>query len=75
MFLSLFITLLLTMGKGFIFYYGPPKSQTILFMLLTLLPFIVVVYFLHRKDDYVLINTILYSFTSAFFIGFIWVTL
>lgn len=75
MFLSLFITLLLTMGEGFIIFPGPPKRQTILFMFLTILPFIVAVYFLNRKDDYVLIITILFFFISAFILGFIWATL
>ncbi|MEJ8303473.1 hypothetical protein [Saccharibacillus sacchari] len=72
LFLSLFVTLLLTTGRGFIVFHGPPKWQTILFMLLTLLPFIAAVYFLNRKNDHVLINAILLPFISSFILGFIW---
>lgn len=75
MFLSLFITLLLTTGRGFIVFDGPPKIQTILFMFLTLMPFIAAIYFLNRKNDYVLMNTIFFSFISTFILGFIWETL
>ncbi|WP_413375666.1 hypothetical protein [Paenibacillus taichungensis] len=71
-FLNYSIVLMLTAGEGFIIFDGPAKGKTILNMSLTLLPFVFAVYFLNRKKQYVIMNTIIYPFILSFFRGFIW---
>ena len=71
-FAYLIMLLMLSGDGGFIIFDVPPASHTLVYLSLTLLPFVLAVYFFNKKKQYLIMNTIIYPFILSFFGGFIW---
>ncbi len=67
----LFILLLSIDDGGFRIFIGPPKSETLLKLALILLPFVVAVYVLNKKQQHAIKKTIIVSFVASFVMSFI----
>jgi hypothetical protein len=70
-FLKYSIVLIPAIDVGLHAFSGPSLSRTLWSMVLTLLPFVVAVYGLHRKREYVFIKVMVYLFSAAWLLGFI----
>ncbi|MBB6023405.1 putative membrane protein YfhO [Paenibacillus sp. JGP012] len=70
-FLKYSIVLIPTIDVGLNVFSGPSLSRTLWSMVLTLLPFVVAGYVLHRKREYVFIKIMVYLFIAAWLLGFI----
>lgn len=67
----LLILLLSMEDGGFRVFIGPPKSETLLKLVLIVLPFVVAVYVLNKKKQHVIKKTIIASFVASFVMSFI----
>ncbi|MDT0121142.1 hypothetical protein Q9R46_00690 [Paenibacillus sp. RRE4] len=67
----LLILLLSIDNGGFRIFIGPPKSETLLKLALIILPFVVAVYVLNKKQQHVIKKTIIASFVASFVMSFI----
>ncbi|MEO2206720.1 hypothetical protein ABGV42_23685 [Paenibacillus pabuli] len=67
-FAYLIMLLMLSGDGGFLIFDVPPASQTLVYLSLTLLPFVVAVYILHKRKQRVLIGTIIVSFIASIII-------
>lgn len=71
-FAYLLLILLLSIDDGgFRIFIGPPKSETLLKLALILLPFVVAVYVLNKKQQHAIKKTIIASFVASFVMSFI----
>lgn len=67
----LIMLLMLSGDEGFIIFDVPPASHTLLYLVLTLLPFVVAVYVLNKKEQHAIKKTIIASFVASFVMSFI----
>lgn len=70
-FAYLILLLMLSGDGGLIIFDVPPASQTLLYLVLTLLPFVISVYILKKKEQRLIKTTILVSFIASFMMSFI----
>ncbi|PYE47189.1 hypothetical protein HUB98_22060 [Paenibacillus barcinonensis] len=61
-----------TIDAGLHAFSGPSLGRTLWSMVVTLLPFVVAMYALHRKREYLFIKIMVYLFIGAWLLGFIW---
>ncbi|MGQ8870702.1 hypothetical protein [Paenibacillus sp. TSA_86.1] len=71
LFAYLIILLMLSGDGGLIIFDVPPASHTLLYLVLTLLPFVVAVYVLNKKEKSGIIGTIIVSFIASVVMYFI----
>ncbi|MCM3134113.1 hypothetical protein M3629_15075 [Paenibacillus polysaccharolyticus] len=71
LFAYLILLLMLSGDDGLIIFDVPPASHTLLYLVLTLLPFVVAVYVLNKKEKSGIIGTIIVSFIASVVMYFI----